>query len=71
MEKLLTNLFDYQRFVNNPELASVIASVEKKYSIGGNRRILSAEELELVNAAGTYSYEGKDPLGKDQDKGLP
>ncbi len=52
MEKLLNRLFDYQKFENNSNLASVISEVEKKYSITEERRMLSEDELGLVSAAG-------------------
>ena len=52
MEKLLNRLFDYQKFENNSNLASVVSAVEEKYSITGERRLLSEDELELVSAAG-------------------
>ena len=55
MEKLLTRLFDYQKFENDPKLASVISDVEEKYSLRGKRRVLSEEDLELVSAAGILS----------------
>lgn len=51
MEKLLTKLFDYQKFENNPKLSAVISGVEEKYSLQEKRRMLSEEELGLVSAA--------------------
>ncbi len=48
MEKRLSDLFDYQRFEQNPELDAIIRSVEMKT---GARR-LSLDEAEFVAAAG-------------------
>lgn len=69
MEKLLNRLFDYQKFENNPNLASVISAVENKYSITEERRLLSEDELTLVSAAGQPFYEGKGIIKKEQENG--
>ncbi len=64
MEKTLKQLFDFQKFEGNADLASVIDSVHARYT----RRKLSLEETELVNAAGTPHYF---PQKKDQEKDRP
>ena len=56
-EKLLTNLFDFQRFKRNPELQSMIAEVEQKYSVTE----MSDDELDLLAAAG-------DPFSRELKK---
>ena len=56
-EKLLTNLFDFQRFEQNPELQSMIAEVEQKYSVTE----MSDDELDLLAAAG-------DPFSRELKK---
>lgn len=56
-EKLLTNLFDFQRFERNPELQSMIAEVEQKYSVTE----MSDDELDLLAAAG-------DPFSRELKK---
>ena len=61
MEKRLQQLFDFQRFEQNSDLAKVIDSVHARYS----RRQLSLEELDYVNAAGSAQYA---PPKKDQEK---
>ena len=48
MEKKLSLLFDYQKFVNNKDLQHVIDAVHARHS----GRMLSDEEVELVAAAG-------------------
>ena len=61
MEKKLQQLFDFQKFEENAELAKIIDSVHARYG----RRKLSLDELEYVNAAGTSEYL---PQEKDQEK---
>ena len=61
MEKLLTNLFDFQRFERNPELQSMIAEVEQKYGVTE----MTDDELDLFAAAGDpFSQE---PIREDKD----
>ena len=52
MEKKLKQLFDYQRFENNPRLAAMLSRTHEKYdfSVGGE---LSDDEVEELNAAGS------------------
>ena len=45
MEKMLSKLFDYQKFAGNPRLQAVIDSVHKR------PRELSMDEAEFVTAA--------------------
>ena len=47
MANKLSQLFDRQRFQQNPRLAKVIGEVESRYASA-----LSDDELELVSAAG-------------------
>ena len=49
MERLLTGLFDLQKFENNASLRNVIESVHSRYGT----HELSLENLEQVFAAGT------------------
>ena len=61
MEKKLQQLFDFQKFEENAELAKVIDSVHARY----RRRKLDLDELEYVNAAGSGDYI---PPKKEQEK---
>lgn len=61
MEKKLSRLFDYQKFADNPELRQVIDSVHARYAV----RELSAEDMEIVNAAGVPELPAK---RKEQEK---
>lgn len=47
MDNRLKNLFDRQRFQQNPKLNSVIQDVESRYADA-----LDDDDLDLVNAAG-------------------
>lgn len=61
MEKLLTSLFDFQRFEKNPSLQSIIDEVEERYGIDE----MTDDELDLLAAAGDpFSQELKK---KDKD----
>ena len=53
-EKTLEKLFDFQRFQNNPRLASLIAETESRYE-----EALSDEILEVVSAAGETDFGRK------------
>lgn len=55
MEQLLSALFDYQRFENDPTLAQMIAETEC-----GCDGELSDEALLLVNAAGEATVRPSD-----------
>lgn len=46
MEKILRNLFDYQRYQRNANLDKLIEDTRSRYSL------LSDDDLELVSAAG-------------------
>ncbi|MDO4939915.1 MAG: hypothetical protein Q4E54_08170 [Lachnospiraceae bacterium] len=48
MEKLLSRLFDYQRFEGNDRLAEMIEETEAKFGTD-----LTVEDLEQVSAAGS------------------
>ena len=48
-ERRLTNLFDRQRFFQNPKLESLIAETERRCL---SVHALADEELDLVSAAG-------------------
>ena len=50
MEALLKNLFDFQRFEEEPGLAEIIQDTMERY--GTEDHVLSDEDLALVNAAG-------------------
>lgn len=47
MEKMLYNLFDFQKFSGNERLAKLIADTERRYG-----KALSDDELEGLSAAG-------------------
>lgn len=49
MEKKLRQLFDFQKFSENPRLAEMIEETEKCYG-----ETLSDDDLEQVNAAGEF-----------------
>ena len=62
MEKKLASLFDFQKFEANPALQRVIDSVHARYGA----RMLSDEELDLVNAAGAPEAGKKLPETDDR-----
>lgn len=47
MENKLTQLFDYQKFENNPKLEGIIQETKKRYA-----QVLSDDNLYQVSAAG-------------------
>lgn len=63
MERKLSSLFDYQRFVGNKRLAALIADTESRYSAE-----LSDDDLELVNAAGEISALPRKPEGNSHEQ---
>ena len=66
MEKALKALFDFQRFENNPELATIIEEVHARRGSGSSRQMLSLDDAEWVNAAGSADYLPPDRTpGKD------
>ena len=62
MEKLLTGLFDFQRFESDPALQSVIDEVDARYS----GRELSDDELEMFSAAGDPYLQMLNPNKRDE-----
>ena len=62
MEKLLSDLFDYQRFARNPALQRVIDDVEARYSLP---QALSLDEMYQVSAAGDPYSQALDTKEKD------
>ena len=56
MERVLTKLFDYQKFEKNADLGRLIDSVHSRYAI----RELSMDDMELINAAGVPHVPVKD-----------
>ena len=60
-EKLLTELFDLQRFERDPALQKVIDGAVARRQ----RRALSDEELDMVSAAGGPYLQIRDPKNKD------
>ena len=62
MEKLLTSLFDYQRFEKNPSLQSIIDEVEGRYSVTE----VTDDELEMLAAAGDPF--GQEYIPKDEER---
>ena len=61
MEKLLTGLFDFQRFEKDQALQGVIDEVEGRYFV----EELSDDELELYSAAGDPYLQLLDPKERD------
>lgn len=47
MEKMLKELFDFQKFLGNSRLAEMISDTENRYE-----NVLSDDELENISAAG-------------------
>ena len=50
MKANLTQLFEYQRFAENPELQRMIQSTQDRYM--KKRQVLDDDEVEMVAAAG-------------------
>lgn len=61
MEKLLTGLFDYQRFEQSPTLKGVLDEVEARYFA----EELSDDALKTLFAAGDLYSQTPDPGRKD------
>ena len=61
-EKLLTELFEFQRFELDPELQSVIDDTEERWSV----RELSDDELETLSAAGDPYLQTPDPNKRNE-----
>ena len=59
MEKILRQLFDFQRFAGNERLEILIKQAEASYE-----RALSDEDMGLINAAG-------DPGARHRKKDIP
>jgi len=51
MERILKNLFDYQRYQPNAQLGKLIEETRSRYSL------VSDDDLELVSAAGDIYAE--------------
>ena len=64
MEKMLSRLFDFQRFENEPSLAKIIDDVEGRYERRNIVR-LSDDDLSFVAAAGEVSpvFRGNEKQG--------
>ncbi len=62
MEKLLTGLFDFQRFERDPALKSVILDTEERYF--GEE--LSFDTLRTISAAGDPALQAPDPMKRDK-----
>lgn len=62
MEARLKNLFDFQKFANEPELQRVIDQAHARRGA----RLLSLDEADMVNAAGDkyVKPENADPLNQ-------
>ncbi|MGN0597591.1 MAG: hypothetical protein ACI4J1_09750 [Ruminiclostridium sp.] len=52
MDKKLKQLFDYQRFENNPRLAAMLSCTREKYDFSDDGE-LTDDEAEELNAAGS------------------
>ena len=61
MEKMLKNVFDYQRFSPNSKLAALIEATERRYSAA-----LDDDDMGLVSAAGVPELP-KDEEGDKHD----
>ena len=64
IEKKLRTLFDFQKFINNEKMSSLISSTQSHFPVS-----LSEDELAYVNAAGApeiMAYTGeKDPMDQN------
>ena len=56
MERMITNLFDFQRFKQNTRLENIIQDAEGRYD-----NALCDDDLEWVSAAGEASPQPKPP----------
>lgn len=56
MERTLKQLFDYQKFDNNPELERLVDTVHSRYA----NRELSIDDVDQVFAAGVTGLPPKD-----------
>ncbi len=65
MDKTLRNLFEYQRFENNPRLKKMLDDALSRYDFSGEGE-LSDDDAELLNAAGTTVADTK----RDKEKRL-
>lgn len=54
MKTILENLFDFQRFENQEDLADIISDVESRYG-----HALEDDDLEFVSAAGEFFTEAE------------
>jgi len=59
MSQNLRNLFDFQRFENNPRLKSMLDSALDRYGFSEDEGELSDDDAALLNAAGTQ-FAGTD-----------
>ena len=64
MENKLKQLFDYQRFENEPRLAAMILETFEKYDSSEEGELLD-DEAEMINAAGSVV---KDLENKKRDR---
>ena len=64
MENKLKQLFDYQRFENDPRLAAMISETFEKYG-SSEAGELPDDEAEMINAAGSVV---KDLENKKRDR---
>lgn len=51
MDKMLRDLFDYQKFAGNSNLEKLIKETESRYE----NKMLSDEDLDSINAAGSVN----------------
>ena len=58
MEKVMSRMFDYQRFEQDSALQSVIDEVHSRWL----KRELSMDEMEMLSAAGNSQKNEKNPL---------
>ena len=65
MDKTLRNLFEYQRFENNPRLKKMLDDALSRYDFSGEGE-LSDDDAGLLNAAGTTVADTK----RDKEKRL-
>lgn len=54
MKTILENLFNFQRFENQEDLAGIISDVESRYG-----HALEDDDLEFVSAAGEFFTEAE------------
>ncbi len=69
MENALKKLFDYQRIAENPKIQSMINATQQKYMSDNKIRLLSDDDLTMINAAGDPKMKLRGHIHDDNDGG--